>query len=54
MGNKVIIKDGTSKELCPQGSFYPFSLVDGIKILYLDLALLKATSKLSEDGKRKL
>ena len=51
MGNKIVLKGGTSRELKPRGLFYVDVIVN--KILYLDVELLKRTSTLSEDGKRK-
>ena len=50
MGNKVVVKYGASKELTPQGLRSSEHRV-ALRLLHLALALLKASSSLSEDGK---
>ncbi len=55
MGNKVVVKGGSSKELTPHSLFFLIYIPGFNKIVFfLALALLKASSKLSELGKRKL
>jgi hypothetical protein len=49
MGNKVVVKGGRSKGLSARGSFLFHFNINSIEF-YLDVALLKGSSKLSEEG----
>jgi hypothetical protein len=53
MGNKVVVRKGVSKELTSQSLISSFFISLKVISIDLDVALLKATSKLSEEGKEK-
>jgi hypothetical protein len=54
MGNKVVVKGGSSKELTPHSLFFSYTPRFNKIVFCLALALLKASSNLSEAGTRTL